>query len=616
MADIETLLEKLKKASIDLPDALYENISEGIKDIREKKNKRFLWIKMKQVQLRYAVALAVFILLTGLSYLYLIDINVTVISTKGSLTASSVKNEWRILKAGERLKKGDILQTSKNSVAVLRFGKGLTLELKDENILKINELKKWPGHESCRITVNRGNQIYDITKNAQIELFTDDVNIRNMGTKFNMICDQKGTGIRVEKGKVALKRNIMDPDRLNRLHYENKSLKSKLHGLFGKETILHTGEWTFIKRNQKLKVQSLIEQLIVNDDRVNSQIISLIQKDLAIEKKGGLQPLWTYSMKSPIWASPVFSDQQIYLAAENGSIACLSGNGNVLWKRKHQTSFFNSGLVYKNSFYIIDSRGMLLTINKDNSDIIRVKQVGETMYSAPLVVFGSMIIATTSGDMLALEPDTGKTIWKKSFYSGIFSQPFFYRGKIFFGTENGAVYGLNYFNADIEWKIDTGKRIAISSPVVHNSILYIANHKGSLFAIETEKGKIIWQTGIEGKILSDLLIQDNHLYAATSRGTLYCFTIKGKIRWKLNLKETVQTSFICCRNDIILPTRQGNVYFINKEKGLVEKIIPLDEEIASPPVMRNNSIYITTMKGNIFKFSFKNSMIATHEGLF
>ena len=156
---------------------------------------------------------------------------------------------------------------------------------------------------------------------------------------------------------------------------------------------------------------------------MDGAVLREFEEYIPIERRHRKIPgLWEYDTEIAIWSTPVFYKKHLYFGTENGYLFSISEKGKLNWKMKVGESFFNKGPIFKNRFYIIDSKGILFVIDIKKPRIIWKRQVGEIMYSAPVLEYGTIFIATTSGKIIALNPETGKIFWEKRLESGIFCE--------------------------------------------------------------------------------------------------------------------------------------------------------------------------------------------------
>jgi len=602
MINIDDLLNKMNQAEVNVPDDLYEKIYDDIEKLRIKRSNRFILFGFFKPIFKYILTGT--ILIAGVClYLSMSRINVSIIEKQGYINIAYQKEAWHRLEKGETIKPGSYIQIGKNSEILIKFGNYFTIDMKDRNIFKIEKMKKAFFQEEYQLYLKDGNHIYTVSDTkVKFSLTTDHAEIRSIGTKFQVMADEKKTYVKMFKGTVAIKRKLQNKDIIENLNYKKEMYKQLLSSMLETEAIISKNEEAVIDKINNNKIEKYIEQLNKTGKWIDHDSLLKLEQYIPVKReKKEIPDTWTYDIGSPIWATPVLYKGNLYFGTEKGEIICLSDKGKINWRMKIGESFFNKGLVYNNLFYIVDSKGMMFAVNIRNSTILWKKKVGEIMYSAPALTYGTLFILTTAGKIMALKPNTGDTIWEMKMDRGIFCEPVIENGKIYFGTEDGIVYCINCFTQKIEWQAKTGARIAVSSPILYGNILYIANNKGLLFALNTANGKELWKINLNKKILSRPCIYKNKIYIAANNGMTYSLNRKGKILWKLHLKENIESSFSISDQKIIIPTKKGKIYIIDPKAGSILKIINLSGNIVSSPVAKNNSMFITTLSDKVYK---------------
>ena len=132
---------------------------------------------------------------------------------------------------------------------------------------------------------------------------------------------------------------------------------------------------------------------------------------------------------------------------------------------------------------------------------------------------------------------------------------------------------------------------------------------------ELEKGKanpnsgVVWHYGgaapkgadrdyLFGRSISTPAIHDGLVYAAELDGFLHCLDAgTGKELWQEDLKGAVWGSPLCVDGKVYLPDDGGNVHVFaqGKEKKLLNKI-DMEEGIKAAPVVANGVLYLLTDK--------------------
>ncbi|MDE0836412.1 MAG: PQQ-binding-like beta-propeller repeat protein [Akkermansiaceae bacterium] len=111
------------------------------------------------------------------------------------------------------------------------------------------------------------------------------------------------------------------------------------------------------------------------------------------------------------------------------------------------------------------------------------------------------------------------------------------------------------------------------------------------------KGKIVWTYKDIGRSISTPSIHDGLIYIAEYDGDLHCLDAKtGKHHWKHETFSRIWGSTLVADGKVFLPTEDGEVHVLatgttKKELGIYE----FDAPIYSSPVVANDVLYIATM---------------------
>ncbi|KLO22538.1 hypothetical protein X275_05660 [Marinitoga sp. 1197] len=116
---------------------------------------------------------------------------------------------------------------------------------------------------------------------------------------------------------------------------------------------------------------------------------------------------------------------------------------------------------------------------------------------------------------------------------------------------------------------------------------------------------------VEGAtIYSPAISEDNIIYFSTSSGNIYSYNTYGDIIWKYNTIGFIKSSVVLNPlNQVIVGNENGELYIINSNGMLSNKII-LDGSISIPVSLgKNGEIFVITDIGNIYKLSFFGEQI-------
>ena len=163
----------------------------------------------------------------------------------------------------------------------------------------------------------------------------------------------------------------------------------------------------------------------------------------------------------------------------------------------------------------------------------------------------------------------------------------------------------------VVWSQDTGA-LLYSSPVVLNGVVYLGNDSGTLYAMNSATGEILWQFESGKAIRSKVAISDDIICAANGT-TLYGLNLQGEALWQFEIAETTTLyfwDFHHCSPNIVdgvvyIGAEKGKVFGVDIQTGKdVFSCQTPDQEfvIRSTPAVYNNKIYFGNWDGVFFAY--------------
>lgn len=265
------------------------------------------------------------------------------------------------------------------------------------------------------------------------------------------------------------------------------------------------------------------------------------------------------------------------------------------------------------------------------------------MANSSPVVYGDLIFVSTSNgqdeshvnvpsplspDLIAINKNTGELVWEdkpagENILHGQWSAPAVGEiggvVQVVMGEGDGWVRGYEAMTGKQLWEFDTNPKDSvwpktrnniISTPVIHNNIVYLANGQdpehgegvGHLYAIDgTKRGDItetgrLWHYGRIRRSISTGAIHNGLLYYADFSGFLHALDIKsGEPVWVHDTLAAVWGSPIIIDGKLYLGDEDGDVIVLEagrEEKPLAE--MNLGSSVYSTPVPANGTLFIAT----------------------
>ena len=256
--------------------------------------------------------------------------------------------------------------------------------------------------------------------------------------------------------------------------------------------------------------------------------------------------------------------------------------GELIWEKRHTSSFNSQIKIYQDKFFIIDLENVLHCYSlKDGSEIWNLptdKTFVKSQKRLSLVITDDKVFFNNSiGDISAVDIKTGNLLWQ-------------------IPTQSDDIYENVFF-------LKTSDLIAAP-----NSILF-SNNQNEFFSINMQSGTLDWKLKINSHIKSSLI--GNLIFSVTMEGFLIITDYKsgniiritdifrGFIRdYLLDFKEAVRTrmepvGFIVGTKNIYLTTDYGLLIVIDILTGKAQSVLKIDNrKKISRPFALNKNLFI------------------------
>lgn len=312
----------------------------------------------------------------------------------------------------------------------------------------------------------------------------------------------------------------------------------------------------------------------------------------ALNKQTG-QKLWAKEFKGidqnkafvpeTIHFGSIYADSgQVYVinAVEKNFSAFNQINGELNWQIENISFSFDSPLFYEQRI-ILKQNNILLSIDKISGDYTEIKKQGKTQSNWQIFKVENdqeYILILDDLTLFKQSIDFKNTNWLINNCNAVLhvrnkiNEPFIEltNNKIITQNHlllenNDPLIALNYESGKIEWSASLNS--LINNQLILDENLLLGGSNGDLTSINTNNGQVNWQIKLDGEIVQLILINDQILSINQKAGkkiSLNYLTKDGKEIWQYTPDHLIDAKEIY--------THKNNVYFLNTDKNLIEKI--------------------------------------------
>jgi outer membrane protein assembly factor BamB len=250
------------------------------------------------------------------------------------------------------------------------------------------------------------------------------------------------------------------------------------------------------------------------------------------------QPDSIHLKNSHATPTPIIDENRVYAHFGPNGTACLSTDGEVIWKTKVAYDPVHgpggSPIVFEDLLIMSCDGGQtqyVVALDKMTGKVRwkRDRKGGKHSYSTPqlIEVGGSVQLVSTGGDkVVAYDPRNGHEIWQSSYdgYS-LVPRPVFGHGLVFIcsGYNNPVLYAIrpdghgDVTGTHVAWQL-TQAVPHNPSPLLVGNELYIVSDGGIATCLDAESGKSHWRQRLNGAFSASPLFADGRIYWLNETG--------------------------------------------------------------------------------------------------
>jgi outer membrane protein assembly factor BamB len=259
---------------------------------------------------------------------------------------------------------------------------------------------------------------------------------------------------------------------------------------------------------------------------------------------------WT--VKLPDWgrARPLIARKRVLVVAMDGTVCCVSADGEMKWQKKIGTHpvyadpvlaggrllFVSSDLrlwcVNERDGAVLWSHGLL----PHAGDVVADELASGGWYqSKPTAARGTVFCGAPSRFVFAVDDATGREKWRCELGAAVSGSPAFDSGRIFVGQQGGEddFYCLDARTGRPLWKQSLGW--VWSSANIHDGKVYVPGVDGHLNCLEAATGKILWRHRSGAGAHPEPPVDGGRVFFGSWDHYLYAFSEKdGRLLWQFH----------------------------------------------------------------------------------
>lgn len=232
------------------------------------------------------------------------------------------------------------------------------------------------------------------------------------------------------------------------------------------------------------------------------------------------------------------------------------------------------------------------------------------IYSTPVVSGEHIYFGSSDTYLYALTKSEGKLSWKFKTNGKVNSMVAATEKSVMFSSTDGKIYSVNKADGKLAWSFKTGGEqrydlwdYYLSSPVVHNQVVYVGSGDSAVYALDALNGRKLWQYKTMGIVHASPVVKDSTVFIGSYDGWFYALDAKnGSLRWKFKTvgdayfpKGEIQKAAVIHKNTIYFGSRDFNIYALDLKTGTGKwNMKERGSWVIATPHFYNDNIYFGT----------------------
>jgi len=308
------------------------------------------------------------------------------------------------------------------------------------------------------------------------------------------------------------------------------------------------------------------------------------------------------SVSAAIYTTPIVDADLVYVGSytsNGGRVYALSINdGQIIWEYPkggaHIGTIVGSPVIANEIIYVGSSDSAIYALDTNRNGVEEWKaeildekgKKHEKLWNSPVIQGNTLYISTFDGHIYALSVETGELLdWSFEAEAGFASSPLIYEDIIYVGSFDRHLYAVKIGSDVPLWKFPREKSAGNwfwASSIVNEGIVYAGCLDGKLYAIEAKTGEKLWEFDAESPIVSSPVLMDDLLVVAAESGNVYVINPETGVGERIKNRENSDKPTIDAQIRAPLCAHEGLIYVRDEDNQLY--IVDIGNKEVSHPI--------------------------------
>ena len=261
--------------------------------------------------------------------------------------------------------------------------------------------------------------------------------------------------------------------------------------------------------------------------------------------------------RGAFYATPAVDEERVIVASKVPASGFLSQPRNVVWALDRDTGsllwhfgatgqYIEGGSIGGGLFIIGNSDGNVYALDVERGVLKWTFETGHRVWATPLIVEDTVYVGSMDHHLYALNLSDGAVRWDFHAEGAFASRPALRDGTLYIGAFDDRLYAIDAHTGTERWHF-AGENWFWGSPVVYSDTVYATDVDGGVYAADAETGTQTWYSPLEVPVRAGPALAEDgsQLFVGSQNGTLYALdTADGFVLWSVESEGQVLSTSV------------------------------------------------------------------------
>jgi outer membrane protein assembly factor BamB len=265
------------------------------------------------------------------------------------------------------------------------------------------------------------------------------------------------------------------------------------------------------------------------------------------------ESLWAFprdpkeAKRGTFQVTPVVDEERVIVASQVPATGFFSQPKHVVWGLDRDTggllwhfdsaagAYIEGGALGGDLFVIGSSDGNVYALDAERGTLGWVFETDHRVWATPLIVSDTVYIGSMDHHLYALNLSDGEKRWDFQAGGAFASAPRLRGDTLYIGAFDDQLYAIDTHKGTERWHL-RGENWFWGRPALHNDIVYAVDVNGNVYAVDAETGEQIWHQALDVPVRAGPALAEDgsELLVGSQDGTLYALdTADGFVMWSV-----------------------------------------------------------------------------------